>query len=243
MRGEYLKAALLCLGALFCLGCALLHIEKAAEEKRHPEGIRAPEHMVYIPPGEVKVQVFERRHKHGAWLPDYEIEEVSEGFFIDKYEFPNVAGEFPLSNVTYVEAQRMCAEQGKRLCTMHEWLRACQGPKMKEHCYGNTYIKDRCNAFKVKKDWGQSPPILERSGSRERCKSDYGVYDMTGNLWEWTSEPVVRRYCRHTKADYRVLLGGCWGIECRSFPCNGMTTNQVEYRWKTFGFRCCMDAD
>jgi len=228
---------------LFCThACTVSDIKKPIKEEQVGKSL-APDGMVYIPPGKVKVRVFERRHKHGAWLVDYEIEKVERGFFIDKYEFPNLPGEFPLSNVTFVEAQSKCRALGKRLCTMHEWLRACQGPKMKKYCYGNTYIKDCCNAFEAKGDWGQRPSTLERSGSRERCRSDYGVYDMTGNLWEWTSEPVTRRYCGYTDHKSRIQLGGCYGIQGENFPSYVTNGNLKDYSYKTFGFRCCMDAE
>ena len=198
--------------------------------------VRAPEGMVHVPPGKVKVKVFERRHEHGGWLADYEIEEVSDGFFIDKYEFPNVAGEFPLSNVTFVEAQSKCRALGKRLCTMHEWLKACQGPKMTWYHYGNEHRRKQS-------DLEETPPALRRSGTGRFSVSGYGVCDMCGNLWEWTSQPVVRRYCRYTDGAKRVLLGGCDGFDGWTSRCNDMTGNLMDYSYRTFGFRCCMDAN
>ncbi|MCD6326736.1 SUMF1/EgtB/PvdO family nonheme iron enzyme [bacterium] len=219
------------LGALLCASCASVRFGDNAAE------VSAPEGMIYIPPGKVKVRVFERRHKRGAWLAGYETERVERGFFIDKYEYPNVEGEFPLSNVTYVEAMSTCAEEGKRLCEMREWLRACQGPKRRRYGYGNRYDENCCNAFE-----GESAR-LERSGSRECCKSDFGVYDMTGNLWEWTSGTVVRRYSRRSDPKRRVQLGGCYGIEGRNFPCYVTNGNLMDFSAPTFGFRCCMNVE
>ena len=232
MRDECIKAALLCLGALFCLGCALLQVEKGPAD-----AIRAPEGMVYVPPGKVKVRVFEKRHEHGAWRPHHEIEKVSEGFFIDKYEFPNAKGELPLGNVSFVEAQGMCAEQGKRLCTMHEWLKACQGPKMTRYHYGNEHKIDQS-------DLGELPPSPQRSGTGKFSESGYGACDMCGNLWEWTSQPAIERYCGYTNPAKRLLLGGCGGFDgYAASVCNDMTGNLKDYSYRTFGFRCCLDAE
>ena len=41
-------------------------------------------------------------------------------FYMDKYEFPNRIGEYPVTNVTWSEATAMCESVGKRLCTPEE---------------------------------------------------------------------------------------------------------------------------
>ena len=41
-------------------------------------------------------------------------------FYIDVYEYPNALGTPPTVNVTYGEAERLCAEREKRLCTEQE---------------------------------------------------------------------------------------------------------------------------
>ena len=50
-------------------------------------------------------------------------------FYIDQYEYPNALGTPPTVNVTYGEAERLCAEREKRLCTEQEWQRAATGPE------------------------------------------------------------------------------------------------------------------
>jgi len=240
---DYVLAALLGFTALSFLGCGLFHGEDSSRQKEKAEAVQAQEGMVYIPPGDVKVRVFERRHEHGAWLPDVEIEEVSDGFFIDKYEFPNVPGELPLSDVSFIEAQTKCRSLGKRLCTLREWLKACQGPEVPDYCYGNEYRRDCCNEFKAEEGSDQAQPVLERSGSRECCRSGYGVYDMTGNLWEWTSQRTVTRYSGYWFWRRRVQLGGCYGIKGENFASYVTNGNSVDFSCGTFGFRCCMDAD
>ncbi len=47
---------------------------------------------------------------------------------IDLYEYPNRKGEPPLLTKSWFEAARLCADQGKRLCSSAEWEHACQGP-------------------------------------------------------------------------------------------------------------------
>jgi len=42
--------------------------------------------------------------------------EVDGKFCIDKYEYPNEKGIYPLVNVNWNTAQKLCEQQGKRLC-------------------------------------------------------------------------------------------------------------------------------
>src|SRR5262249_26114979 len=121
-------------------------------------------------------------------------------FCIDRYEYPNKKGELPRVMMNFPEAQELCAEQGKRMCTETEWTTACEGPTYKPYPYG--YLRDPkiCNGDQpygfpdLKKAFSKDPkiakPELERlykgvpSGSQAQCVSDYGVYDMPGNADE-----------------------------------------------------------
>ena len=46
---------------------------------------------------------------------------------VDKFEFPNVPCEYPVTWVRANEAAEICASVGKRLCDAHEWEGACDG--------------------------------------------------------------------------------------------------------------------
>jgi hypothetical protein len=49
-------------------------------------------------------------------------------FQIDALPFPNEAGRPPQTSAGPDEADRLCKDKGKRLCTEIEWERACKGP-------------------------------------------------------------------------------------------------------------------
>jgi formylglycine-generating enzyme required for sulfatase activity len=72
------------------------------------------------------------------------------------------------------------------------------------------------------------------SGSQTRCRSTFGVYDMTGNVDEWTHS--VRSGERPS-----ILKGGYWGpVRTRCRPSTrGHDQNHMFYQQ---GFRCCSDA-
>lgn len=170
-------------------------------------------------------------------------------FCIDRFEYPNRKGANPIITVDWVEAGNLCKAQKKRLCTEVEWTFACEGEEAAPYPYG--YVRDK-DACLVDKKWRQfyggflrgnpvKTAMLELdylwqglpSGSMPRCKSVFGVYDMTGNVDEWTDSSYGGRKS--------ILKGGYWGpvrTRCRpSTRAHG--ENHVFYQQ---GFRCCADT-
>lgn len=99
-------------------------------------------------------------------------------FCIDRFEYPNVEGEGPVHTVSWLEAWSYCIDQGKYLCSKDEWVRACKGPDYLMFPYGNSYDFGACNTEGLE---------VVASGAFDRCVSGFGVHDMSGNVFEWTS--------------------------------------------------------
>lgn len=99
-------------------------------------------------------------------------------FCIDKYEYPNIEGEMPLEGLGWVEAWSKCIEEGKFLCSKDQWVRACKGSKSFLFPYGDQYVAGVCNT--------EGTTVLP-SGSCQQCVSEFVTFDMSGNLYEWTS--------------------------------------------------------
>lgn len=171
-------------------------------------------------------------------------------FCMDRHEYPNARGEFPLVVVTFSEAEKYCSREGKRLCTESEWTFACEGEEGLPYPYGYERDTNVCNIGVLgpgpDKDTFR-PRFTEhtargidlswrgkRSGESPRCVSPFGVEDMTGNVDEWTR--TVRRY------GYKMIMkGGHWGPgrhRCRP-QTRGHGPFYIRYDQ---GFRCCQDA-
>ncbi len=126
-------------------------------------------------------------------------------FCIDRYEWPNKAGEKPQDWMTWYDAKHAVESVGKRLCTHKEWSLAAEGPDMHPLPYGDGYhrgdgiISPRvCNfdndvrldvamQSKTRDDAASQKlrALLVPSGSMPDCVSDFGVHDMAGNIDEW----------------------------------------------------------
>lgn len=81
----------------------------------------------------------------------------------------SLQGAIPWNYVTLPQAQRMCANAGKRLPTSDEWYHIALGTE-----------QDSCTIHES---------AVAPTGKRE-CVSSVGVYDAVGNVWEWVDEEV-----------------------------------------------------
>ncbi len=152
------------------------------------------------------------------------------GYCIDRYEYPG-RGRRPKRNVTFYQAKKLCESKGKRLCTEKEWERACKGGRNYRYPYGNKFNDKRCN---TRRKSGENRSVTS-SGRYRGCRSRYGIYDMSGNVAEWTSS-------RYRRGSSRTVRGGAanrpdWDVRCAS-----RRSLSPSRRKSTVGFRCCADA-
>lgn len=169
-------------------------------------------------------------------------------------------GVFPQGYISGVQAKAACEASGKRLCKPDEWRTACMGPEKTTFPYGNKRETGRCNDngrsamhfFNPLLDdkpehrwmWGfsgnmtdprlnQLEGTLTRTGEREGCTNDYGVYDMVGNLHEWVDDP-----------DGTFQGGYYLDTHLNGDGCNYRTTaHPMSHLDYSTGFRCCADVD
>ncbi len=128
----------------------------------------------------------------------------------------------PVLHVSYFEAEAYAAWAGARLPTESEWEKACAW--------------DPATGTRRRYPWGAEAPSEARAnlggsslrpapvGAYSGGASAYGVEQMLGDVWEWTSSPlrpwpgfVPMIYERYSQpffdGDYRVLRGGSWAVE------------------------------
>ena len=133
----------------------------------------------------------------------------------------HIPADEPVQHVCYFEAEAYAAWAGGRLPTEAEWEKACAW--------------DPVAARRRRWPWGEAPPSAERAnlggsalrpapvGAYPEGASAYGVEQMIGDVWEWTSsgfEPwpgfAPMLYATYSApffgGDFRVLRGGSWAV-------------------------------
>ena len=88
------------------------------------------------------------------------------GFCMDRYEFPNRAGQAPVGKVVHKEAVEACEKVGKRLCSALEWEKACKGPSNQIYSYGDTRLGQGRENAKI--FLGENPAIAAEIDGRIR---------------------------------------------------------------------------
>lgn len=146
---------------------------------------------------------------------------------VDAYEYPNQPDAVVKDMVSHEQAKTLCANAGKRLCQFDEWSAACKGKDNLRYSYGSSYKPAKCNTNSSK---------ARRAGRKEQCRSWYGMYDMNGNLWEWTDSPAEGAANRY------LVAGGAWDTQNQSKCTDTKYSFYPQNQYNFVGFRCCADA-
>lgn len=199
---------------------------------------------------------------HAFHIDKYEVTNLQYKKFIDdtgrkspkhfrNRTYPQGKIDHPVTFVTWYDAKEYCEWAGKRLPTDQEWEKAARGTDGRTYPWGNDFAIDRANTpqrwAQIKQD-GDTTPV----GAFEKGVSPYGIYDMSGNVWEWTSSwyeayPGNKTTSENYGEHYKTLKGGSW-FDCSFYKCgiSAPVYNRSFFALKvnndTFGFRCAKDA-
>jgi formylglycine-generating enzyme len=171
-------------------------------------------------------------------------------FCIDRFEYPNRRGAYPWIMVDWNEARGICGREGKRLCSEAEWTFACEGNDALPYPYGYERDADACVIDRTWRVYDAEALFSrgtdraraeldhlwqgEASGSRPHRRSPFGVYDMTGNVDEWTTSIVPGERPS-------ILKGGYWGpVRTRCRP--STRAHGKDFMFYQQGLRCCSDV-
>jgi len=161
-------------------------------------------------------------------------------------DYPTGLGLLPVVELNWYEARDYCRSLGKRLPTEEEWEKSGRGPTGNLYAWGNTFDGTKGNVSA-----GSHGGIM-MTGRFSTDRSHYGLFDMTGNVMEWTSSWYKPYPGSDYNSDifgeqYKVARGDAFG-ESGHYAMeifSRLTYRQNVYpeeRLAFLGFRCAMDA-
>lgn len=149
-------------------------------------------------------------------------------------------GKRPVINVSWLDAQqyaRWLSEQtGQyfRLPTEAEWEYAARAGTETAYIWGDS-IKPYANCEGCKR-WNN-----DRTTEVASFKMNaFGLYDMSGNVWEWVSDCYRSRYdepISTSACEQRVLRGGSWADLPPSLKVANRSSSNEEFFSERIGFR------
>ncbi len=171
--------------------------------------------------------------------------DYDEGTFTAKAEY----GNHPMTMVSWFGAWRYCDFYDWRLPTEAEWEKAARGTDNRPYPWGHTLALNQAN-FRSSHDLferlftsaGGTTPVGFYNGQTyqeyvtQDARSPYGLYDMAGNVWQWTGD--VRE-----GTHYRNLRGGShtnYAYNLRIWAHNNADPTHVS---PNVGFRCARDGN
>jgi formylglycine-generating enzyme required for sulfatase activity len=147
----------------------------------------------------------------------------------------------PVTGVSWVDANAYAQWAGKRLPTEEEWEFAARGNTGWIYPWGNEWKRNCANAA------GTAAGKMVAVGSYADGKSPFGVLDMVGNAWEWTSSKFKpypgSQLTPVANEDLRVIRGNFWKAKEKQ----ATTTYRRGYPavnedYTNTGFRCVTDV-
>jgi len=142
-------------------------------------------------------------------------------------EFPLGKGKHPVVGVSLHDALAFCRWLKCRLPMEEEWEKAARGVDGRSYPWGENWQEGQfCNNYDTK--IGGTTPVDKYPAGR----SPYDVWDLVGNVWEWTASEAQGPFMH-------VVRGGSWRLFSKyAVQATARSMLLSEERRDDLGFRC-----
>ena len=218
-----------------------------------------PRHTIYLDAFHIdKYEVTNAQYKkfvdaNPQWQKDRIPEKYHDGDYLEHWDgndYPPDKGNHPVVYVSWYAAMAYAQWQGKRLPTEAEWEKAARGALLsRKYAWGPSLEANKAN-------YGESVGSTTAVGTYPENR--YGLYDMTGNVWEWCLDeynadfysvaprhnPIAGGTVDNILSDWtnvksvRVLRGGSWVSDAKFVRVSDRTRFTPKITNNARGFRC-----
>ena len=158
----------------------------------------------------------------------------------------------PVVNISWDDAKAFCVwlsgKSGKsiHLPTEAQWEKAARGTDQRRYPWGNSDAD--CNKAHYLDCGGGPKPV----GSFEAGKSQYGVYDMAGNVYEWCQDWYDASYYNNSShtdpqgpssGSEKIRRGGGWNRTAKRMRCAARHHSAPGDKRNFIGFRVSMELN
>lgn len=198
-------------------------------------------------PGDTFLEVkHEEPIEAGDWIylplddPSQRVEFDSKAFFTAQSGYEN----HPMTMVSWFGARGYCEYFDNRLPSEMEWVKAARGEDERPYPWGDEILRNNANFYASRDPFEDMPTFGSRTspvgfyngqkyGEYQTLDSasPYGLYDMAGNVWQWTGDVYEGMH-------YRFMRGGSkdtYDMDLRLWVRNNATPT---YFSPGVGFRC-----
>ncbi len=181
-------------------------------------------------------------------------------FFIDQYEVTQAeyekvwksnpseskGADLPVESLTWAEATMYCVSVGKRLPTEAEWEKAARAGTTTDYYWGNDAGDSDDYAWTEENSGGLFSADTPHPVGKKKPNA-FGLYDMSGNVWEWVSDLYEEGYYRSSpnfnpqgpkNGSERSIRGGSFLNDPHWVRTTSRTGKSREEGGTGIGFRC-----